>query len=63
MTEHETCGRCDGSGQIACQACRGTGIVKQPGSYGGQEACSSCKGTGVARCHACGGSGTVKLDS
>ncbi len=63
MTTHETCGRCDGSGEIACSSCRGIGTVKEPGIFTEErKVCASCKGTGRDRCHSCGGTGTVKID-
>jgi len=63
MTHHETCARCDGSGQIGCSPCRGTGTITKIGDFDEEKkTCPSCKGTGKARCHACGGSGTVKLE-
>ena len=63
MTTHETCSRCDGSGQIACQACHGTGSVRKVGAFEENKSfCTSCKGSGVERCHSCGGSGMVKIE-
>ncbi|MEL7562396.1 hypothetical protein [Dehalogenimonas sp. 4OHTPN] len=64
MAHHEICARCEGSGQIGCPDCRGTGIITRPRDFDEERrTCPACKGTGKNRCHACSGTGTVKFDS
>jgi hypothetical protein len=48
----DLCEWCDGTGNIFCTSCGGTGV-----SY--NQICSSCGGTGIVKCNICGGDGFV----
>ncbi|MBR6510446.1 MAG: hypothetical protein IKT38_07560 [Clostridia bacterium] len=50
------CSKCNGSGDMDCPNCNGTGY----NPYGGQ--CHRCYGEGTVTCDRCGGSGTVRKD-
>ncbi len=51
------CPRCNGSGEMDCCSCHGTGY----NLYGGQ--CGNCGGTGRETCDVCGGSGEIEEEA
>ncbi len=48
------CSRCDGTGEIDCIQCYGSG---RHGNYPNPETCAHCGGSGKQTCIDCGGSG------
>ena len=51
-----TCNKCDGSGKIICDGCRGSGKDRETGLEG---ACYWCKGVGYDICSDCNGTGQM----
>jgi len=58
----ESCGRCEGSGEIPCRICQGKGgvICAKCGGTGEAPRCARCSGIGLITCTKCSGSGKVK---
>ncbi len=58
----ESCGRCEGSGEIPCRICQGKGgvICKKCGGTGEAPRCTRCSGIGLITCTKCSGSGKIK---
>lgn len=50
------CNRCNGSGEVDCEACGGSGYNWS----GGQ--CGYCGGTGLATCPECNGDGYIEVE-
>lgn len=57
----EPCDECDGTGEIACGQCEGSGTT-QSASSGEDEECPVCDGEGAHDCAACNGAGEVDCD-
>lgn len=51
------CGRCNGSGEVDCKACGGSGY-----SWSGGQ-CGYCGGLGWETCPECGGDGYIEEES
>lgn len=58
----ETCGRCEGSGEIPCRICQGKGsvICVKCGGTGDAPLCARCSGTGLFTCTRCSGTGKYR---
>lgn len=58
----ETCGRCEGSGEIPCRICQGKGsvICVKCGGTGDAPPCVRCSGAGLATCTNCNGTGKYR---
>lgn len=61
-----TCARCDGSGGVSCECCKGQGDhYTLIGTFiHGQswETCSKCGGSGELPCPVCRGTGEIEED-
>ena len=59
--DKQTCSACDGSGEVPCQGCGGSGIPRKDHIDEAREwaSCASCHGRGTIPCQKCGGSGTI----
>ena len=54
------CFKCDGTGQMKCRVCNGTGyLIKSRFDYV-EPMCYSCDTSGTETCDECGGSGEVE---
>lgn len=60
--EKTTCGRCNGSGQIICPGCGGSGTTRRIDESSKEKiakiiSCAGCNGRGTRTCGSCNGSG------
>lgn len=56
-----SCRSCSGKGQVLCNVCRGTGVVRRGSDFGEKyQNCTRCSAKGVVDCSSCNGSSVNK---
>ena len=56
MYVRKRCNKCNGSGDVDCKACGGSGY-----SWSGGQ-CGNCGGTGLQTCPKCNGDGYIEVE-